>query len=414
MLEQLATDVREALIRGFQLGGYYLLTGAGASAGATSANNVALPLGEALAKELANEFRIDLTGIPSPVPIHLVHDEIVRSQALTGDGRDLARYYRDRFVNCKPTWQGKIMSLPWRRIFTLNTDDVLERAAITKGVPIESFIGYDHFVDPPQASAPVQVVHLHGFAERLQSTNDLNFVFGQMEYYAASSTPGIWHRIFFDTFADRPYVILGDHVTMTTMQRRDAHFLIASGLMQRRFISRLLGDYDLARTVYASILDAFHWNARYWDQRALLEADANNLNLAHDYAWEALGRQDHPYSQTTLGVIMLKMSVRDTDLSIFWEALEHLRVGRTAPPNESEDPNVHPFTAFFTHTARLAELVHETIGSVERQRLLAEWKSWFELAREVPDFRTEFGESQLRAWRAEWLTFWASSPLGGG
>ena len=56
-----------------------------------------------------------------------------------------------------------------------------------------------------------QIVHLHGLADRLQGEthNSEALVFSTLEYARAVASPRTWHKVFFDEFAGRPFLVIG-------------------------------------------------------------------------------------------------------------------------------------------------------------------------------------------------------------
>ncbi len=202
-LDELAwTSVMEGLV----LGEYSLLLGAGASFGATNATGQSLPGGQALAEELLNKYRI-----PKPPPgsatlrtIYDLADQIARRDAI-----ELPRtYLKRRFSGCSvPGWYENVVRIPWRVIFNLNIDDVLEHAyavhatAAVQQLHVASWKAPEVFHREQQDR--VTGVHLHGQA----SQGDL--VFGSLEYLATAAHGGAGHRLFWDSWPKLPAIVVG-------------------------------------------------------------------------------------------------------------------------------------------------------------------------------------------------------------
>ena len=124
--------------------------------------------------------------------------------------KEVATYLREWFTECTPSWQRSLAEFPFRRIWTLNIDDVIEKAFASVAKPLESLSWNERFSDGSVANCQ-QIIHLHGSANRLsdQEDNDGVLVFSLSEYAREVANPRTWHKVFHDEIASKPFVIIG-------------------------------------------------------------------------------------------------------------------------------------------------------------------------------------------------------------
>ncbi len=197
----------DQVARGLAAGEYSLLLGAGASVGAIGGNGRPLPTGTGLRDALISEFGIDSEG--EILSLAQVYGHLQRH-----DGERANAFLRDWFGNCRPNWQHLIAEFSWKRIWTLNIDNVIETAFRETGRSVETLTWNERFSDRNSASGQ-QIIHLHGLAERLnnQNTNTDTLVFSLLDYAREVANPQTWHKVFFDEFAGNPFLIIGARLT---------------------------------------------------------------------------------------------------------------------------------------------------------------------------------------------------------
>ena len=188
---------------GIAQGEYSLLLGAGASVGAVGGNGRLLPTGVELRDALINDFGIKTEG--ESISLTQAYDYLRRNCP-----KELTQYLKKWFQGCDPTWQRLIAEFNWRRIWTFNIDDVVEKAFYNEGRPNISLTWNERFFERDLSNAQ-QIIHLHGLAARLDENqlNDDVLVFSISEYTRAVTYPRTWHKVFFDEFAGHPFIIVG-------------------------------------------------------------------------------------------------------------------------------------------------------------------------------------------------------------
>jgi hypothetical protein len=197
---------------------------------------------------------------------------------------------------------------------------------------------------------------------------------------------------------------LAPYITIHTIRQRTLPYRIIRSLMDKDVIRDWLGD-DRAHDWYESLRQEYDWNARFWEQRALLESDRRDFPKARSFAEHAVTLQRHTFTENTLGTILMRIATDylnagtpEADRS-FWEAVEHLRESRDL--GRGEYP--HPYTTFFSHTLRFAR---ELIGQRRRldQHLVSEWNHWWDRARREGVLNYFEVRQQLEEYQRDWLS----------
>ena len=139
-----------------------LFLGAGFSIGASNIEKNPFTSGKQLGEKIAG-----MAGLPHETPLTLAA-EIFREQ----QGTDaLIRIIKPAFTAATPVPKAHatIASLPWRRVYTTNYDDLFEKASETNGVSVFSVTLSDRLQDIPKANRCC--VHLNGFVGKLDRTS---------------------------------------------------------------------------------------------------------------------------------------------------------------------------------------------------------------------------------------------------
>jgi hypothetical protein len=211
IIDQVPETLRTAFVNELNAGKYSLLLGAGASRDSTDKSGRNLPLGGELTTELNNLARINQTSLADSYEIAVHRDR----------GR-VEQYFRERFVGCRPCdWMVHLSTCLWRRIWTLNIDDVVEQAyrALDRNGPTLS-ASYS-WQDPVREDFGLQIVHLHG---KVFIDQPLELIFSITEYVDAIEKKHAWFPLFFNAWMGSPFITIG---------------------------STLFGEYDLAQATRA-------------------------------------------------------------------------------------------------------------------------------------------------------------------
>ncbi len=201
------SDILLQVSEGMASGEYLLLLGAGSSVGVIGGNGRSLPTGIGLRDALVDEFKIDI-----------MEEELTLAQVysylLLNHRQEVNYFLREWFCNCKPNWQRLLAEFNFKRIWTLNIDNVIETAYRDVGRPLESLTWNERYSER-NVSTNQQIIHLHGIAERLseEEENEGVLVFSLSEYAREVANPRAWHKVFHDELASKPFVVIGAQLT---------------------------------------------------------------------------------------------------------------------------------------------------------------------------------------------------------
>jgi len=167
------------------------------------------------------------------------------------------------------------------------------------------------------------------------------------------------------------------HVSLAAIRASTLYYRIARSLMGHDMIGEILeGDSSLILDWYEELQDAFEWNARFWEQRALAAADARDFEPAYSWAREAVSRHRDALTLNTIGVILMRRAV-DESSSAYWPADTFALAEEALRNARSErEVNEYPYETFFTYTLRLVKRVH-VIDESSKEFLSTTWSEWY-------------------------------------
>lgn len=171
---------------------------------------------------------------------------------------------------------------------------------------------------------------------------------------------------------------LAPHVSPAAITASTVHYRIARSLMTVDTLLRLLNrDKDAVLDWYEALQDAYDWNARYWEQRALAALEVGSYEPAYSWALEAVVRRRDSFTLNTVGTILMRRAVSEATAST-WptesveRALDALTEARDLEAAESE----YPFITLFTYLVRLVQTVTERDDALDQQ-LRDVWNGWY-------------------------------------
>lgn len=186
-------------------GGVSLLLGAGASYGALGGDKKELKGGAELAQELNRIFKLGLVE-PDSSNLPLVYGDIKGQSSLKPR---LNEFLINRFHKCRPSWQSNLYKFNWKRIWTLNIDDVMEKAKPSSEVrALSKYLWCDPLRPRSLDGTELQLIYLHGRASDLNKNPD-HLIFSLKEYAARSEISPGWHAEFRADFVKKPFIICG-------------------------------------------------------------------------------------------------------------------------------------------------------------------------------------------------------------
>ncbi|MEU0629980.1 SIR2 family protein [Streptomyces sp. NPDC005989] len=182
-------------------GSYHVLLGAGASRGARNQHGD-VPMARALVEALAKEY--------PDVPINVAEDTLMRAyqRSVIGSSREAVwRFLKKVFGDVQHAdWFTDLISLPWRRIWTLNVDDAAERAY--RSSPLARYraartISWD---EEFSETGDLEIIHLHG---HIIGSKPRQLIFSLSEYQAAAQGRVVWDQVLASTIGSQPLVVVG-------------------------------------------------------------------------------------------------------------------------------------------------------------------------------------------------------------
>lgn len=187
-------DQKNSLATSIRRGEYNLFLGAGTSLDAKNVLGDPLPSSSQLKDDLCNIASIRTTS------------SLQRAFGLLTP-KQIDDNVTQRFLNCVPGPSvEKLPSFLWRRIFTLNVDDVIEAAYKLPGnlqIP-QPFHFKDTFREL-RTLDEVPIIHLHGRA--LEAVK--GYVFARSQYARAMAEPNAWMTILAEIMPVEPFIVAG-------------------------------------------------------------------------------------------------------------------------------------------------------------------------------------------------------------
>ena len=190
---------------------------------------------------------------------------------------------------------------------------------------------------------------------------------------------------------------LAPHIDITAIVNLTRPYRLLRRLMDQESIMRLVGS-DLGRILYEVIQDAYDWNGRYWDQRALFESELGNHAQARSYAEHSLKTHHHPFALNTLGTVLGRMAVQDGDIEVLREAIRNLEYARD---HRRWDASEHPYVTFFSTMVRFGQ--EWGLAAIPTQ-LRSAFTEWVNQASRSIVFSNASTQQQLRTFQRDWLS----------
>lgn len=190
----ISESIIQKVIPALKAGRYSLLIGSGFSATSHNASHLKLPIGNQLAKEVAQQF-----DLPDSYPLAQLADSVPKDE--------LQSFLINRFSGCSASPQARLISsFVWRSIYTFNIDDVLHDCYSSEnGFQKPTFLTFKDLYQRPEDPEEVIVAHLHGSVKATQH----GFVFSLPEYGDASAAGYTWFNVLADELTEQPFIIIG-------------------------------------------------------------------------------------------------------------------------------------------------------------------------------------------------------------
>jgi hypothetical protein len=169
------------------LGNAVLFVGAGFSVGSRNLRNDFLKTGGAIADHFAS-----LAGLPSSVGLEELADEVLRKRGVDFLVDELQQEFTVRDL---APFHKEVAAVPWKRIYTTNYDDVIERSFAECGLPLHSVTLSDNVLNFPK-DKPL-CVHLNGSIRKINRENVTSEIkLTDTSYVSSSIAASPWATLF--------------------------------------------------------------------------------------------------------------------------------------------------------------------------------------------------------------------------
>lgn len=185
------SDLQDAIRHALD-GNAILFTGAGFSAAARNLDGEPLKTGAQLAEYLASKI-----GLPPDTALGDAAEEFIEAHGIAGPEVLISELQRQYQVKELDQSHLVIARVPWRRIYTTNYDNVIERAFAECGRPIKPFVISDGVQST--SSTTTACVHLNGYVDRLtRASLQTELKLTDSSYVTSSVAESTWAMVFRD------------------------------------------------------------------------------------------------------------------------------------------------------------------------------------------------------------------------
>ena len=189
---------------------------------------------------------------------------------------------------------------------------------------------------------------------------------------------------------------LAPHIDIRAIRARTRPYRLLQPLMDQENVFRLVGT-TRGRQLYELLQDAYDWNGRYWEQRALFESSLGNHAQARSYAEHSLQLHRHPFAFNTLGTVLGRIALKTGDAGTLREAVDNLNRSRDERRWEASE---HPYITFFNMMIGFGK--EWDISSIPMP-LRSAFNEWLRLARISKVFLSADQEVRLQEFQRDWL-----------
>jgi hypothetical protein len=164
--------------------------------------------------------------------------------------------------------------------------------------------------------------------------------------------------------------------------------------MDEKFVLSIHADAESALSWYERLEDEYAWNARFWEQRALLASGAGKHEKAQSWATTAVSKLRDSYSLNTVGVVLMRRALAEASdaqwpMASFVEAEQYLRESRgKRATGLGRDRAEYPYVTFFHGVLDIRSIVGDPPDQVER--MIMDWQ--LASADLAPSARSEVAE----------------------
>jgi hypothetical protein len=167
-------------------------------------------------------------------------------------------------------------------------------------------------------------------------------------------------------------------------------YRIARSVMDEEFVLSIHLDEQEALDWYTPLDRDYEWNARFWEQRALLASRAGRHEKALSWALTAVAKLRDSFSLNTVGVVSMRRAVAEAGAgkwpsSSFADAEQYLRESRSRRSSGTgRDRAEYPYVSFFHGVLDISE-VTGTVTGRDRDVVQKNIMDWQLAAADLPE-----------------------------
>lgn len=159
-------------------------------------------------------------------------------------------------------------------------------------------------------------------------------------------------------------------------------YRIARSVMDEKFVLSIHVDKQSALDWYAALERDYDWNARFWEQRALLASGAGRHEKALSWALTAVAKWRDSFSLNTVGVVSMRRALSEASagrwpMDSFADAEQYLRESRSLRSSGTgRDRAEYPYVSFFRGVLDISQVTGKIVGSEHEmvQRNIIDWQ----------------------------------------
>lgn len=262
-----------------------LFLGAGAACSSQNQHNESLPLANALAKDMSEDERFN-------EPYERESLSIVYSSLRSKYHKQVDDYLEDKLRYCKPSPAYQhIASFAWKRIYTINIDDAMDKALLLHSTQKINVCGMrSTYKNCDTNFLRLDFVKLHGSVDRLED----GIIFSPDEYAYLASTPHHWYSMLPQEYMDSVFLFIGTKLNEPALEKVLAdyrkkfsdidrrQYLLAPS-MKKHEINSLQSRYNV-EYISGTIEDFSAWLKQEFPNPITPQQlyDANNLYVTND------------------------------------------------------------------------------------------------------------------------------------
>lgn len=182
--------------------------------------------------------------------------------------------------------------------------------------------------------------------------------------------------------ATRLAIAISPYVNPKAISEDSLSYRLARSVMDEKFVRAMHSDRLSALRWYETLEKDYEWNARFWEQRALLASNVGKFEEALSWSTNAVSKLRDSYSLNTVGVVLMRRALFESSpsrwpMESFSDSEQYLRESRgmRASGTGRERPE-YPFVTFFSGVSEIMKITGP-ISDLHRsqvQKMIVDWQ----------------------------------------